>query len=1275
MRILIALFFGLVFATSACADDRTRLEAFLEDNLSGAGREVRIVGFRGALSSQATVDSLTIADAEGVWLTLDGVTLDWTRSALLSGALEVNALTATRVTVVRLPEGQASALPVPEAAGFALPELPVSMRIGRIAAPEIVLGEAVLGTPVTGSLEASGALSGGEGRGSLTILRTDDGPEGRIALTASFANSSRQLLFDLDAEEGADGIAATLLGLPGRPAVGLRIAGNGPLSDFSADVTLASDGVERLAGTLVLQALRDGGTGFTADIGGDLAPLFLPEYATFFGDALRLQTAGMRGPDGRFDLSAFDLQARTFAVSGQLALAADGLPERVALALDLADPTGAPVLLPAYGRPTRVDSAALTISYDRPAGEAWTLRGTLRGLDRPDLRLASVTLDGSGRIGRRQGGRAAVGGTLKVEASGLSPRDAALAEAVGPAIAARAVFSWLEGSDGFRLGRGEVAGADYGATFAGTVQGLSDGFRLDGRGEVRAEDLSRFAAVAGRPLAGRLSARVVGTGSPLGGDFDIEAALDGQDVAVGQSEADGLLRNASRVRLSVVRDTAGTALRDLAIEAGGGTVAARGRIATAGSDIEATFDLPDLAVLGVDYGGGIRASATFRGTAEAGSITLDGTLQDLTAGIPALGGLLRGATRLSLAADLSGGAVTLLRAEAANPQATLSATGRLDPAGNDLKVTAALADLEALGTGWRGALSAEAALTGAAGAERVVVAGTGRSLRLGNPELDRLLAGDTTLSADLTRAEERLIITAARLANPQVTLTASGTADGTASEITVDGRLANLALLVPEFPGVLSLTGTVAQGGSGYGLDLRLQGPGRIAATVAGQVAPGLGRADLRLSGTALAALANPFLGQRSLSGEAAFDLRLNGPLALASLSGPVRLSGGRLSDPDVPFSLTGITATANLAGGAAQVTAAAQSTSGGSVAAEGRIGLQPPLEANLGVTLQGLRLRDPRLYDTRADGRVRLTGAMAGGGQIAGEIALSATELRIPEASLAGSGPLPDLRHRREPGAVRDTRRKAGLLEGDGGAGLGGGADGPVFGLDIVVSAPSRIFLRGRGLDLEMGGALRLGGTTAAVVASGAFELIRGRLDILGKRLEITEARLDLQGDLVPTIRAAATTQSDGDQVGVEIEGPATAPTVRFTSAAGLPEEEVLARLLFGQGLDNISALQAAQLAGAIATLAGRGGDGIVGRLRKGFGLDDLDIQTDGEGGATLRAGRYLSDNIYSGIELAPGGKSRVNLNLDLRDGVTVKGSVDSDGQTGIGIYLENDY
>jgi translocation and assembly module TamB len=165
------------------------------------------------------------------------------------------------------------------------------------------------------------------------------------------------------------------------------------------------------------------------------------------------------------------------------------------------------------------------------------------------------------------------------------------------------------------------------------------------------------------------------------------------------------------------------------------------------------------------------------------------------------------------------------------------------------------------------------------------------------------------------------------------------------------------------------------------------------------------------------------------------------------------------------------------------------------------------------------------------------------------------------------------------------------------------------------------------------------------------------------------------MQGELVPFVRIVADTQTDTAVVGIVIEGPATNPVVAFTSSPELPEEEVLAQLLFGQNLQTLSPLQALQMANAVATLAGRGGEGIVGRLRRGFGLDNLDVKTDADGTASLTAGKYLTEKVYSEVTVDQVGKSQINLNLDISKDIKLRARTGSDGESGVGVFLEKDY
>ena len=86
--------FGAPAQDASEEEDKGFLTNWLEENLSGGGREVTIEGFQGALSSEATIDKLTIADDEGIWITVEDAVLDWNRSALLRGNLQVTQLSA-----------------------------------------------------------------------------------------------------------------------------------------------------------------------------------------------------------------------------------------------------------------------------------------------------------------------------------------------------------------------------------------------------------------------------------------------------------------------------------------------------------------------------------------------------------------------------------------------------------------------------------------------------------------------------------------------------------------------------------------------------------------------------------------------------------------------------------------------------------------------------------------------------------------------------------------------------------------------------------------------------------------------------------------------------------------------------------------------------------------------------------------------------------------------------------------------------------------------------
>ena len=183
------------------------------------------------------------------------------------------------------------------------------------------------------------------------------------------------------------------------------------------------------------------------------------------------------------------------------------------------------------------------------------------------------------------------------------------------------------------------------------------------------------------------------------------------------------------------------------------------------------------------------------------------------------------------------------------------------------------------------------------------------------------------------------------------------------------------------------------------------------------------------------------------------------------------------------------------------------------------------------------------------------------------------------------------------------------------------------------------------------------------------------GIVDIENQRITFDEGRVSLVGDLDPFIDFVARTESDDITVFITVRGRVSDPQIEFSSQPGLPQDEVLARLIFNRSIGELSALQIAQLAAAAAELAGGSNTSLLGSLRNATGLDDLDIVTNSKGETAVRAGRYIEENVYLGVEAGAQGSTRGTINLDITEDLKARGSVGSDGDSSIGLFYEKDY
>ncbi|WP_272004874.1 translocation/assembly module TamB domain-containing protein [Roseovarius sp. ZX-A-9] len=1254
--ILVALVLCLPAVVTAqdSADDKGYLTRLLQDSLGGEGRVVDITGFRGALSSEATIDKVTVADKDGIWLTLTDLTLQWTRSALLRGELDVQTLSAKKIVLSRAPKEKNDGLPAPEAEPFSLPELPVSIKLDTLKVDEIIIGAPLLGEELRLSLKASAMLAGGDASVDLSARRLDD-KRGTFNFKAKFAEASQMLNLDLALSEAAGGIASRLLDLPGRPSVDLIVAGEGPLDDFASDIELKSDGEKRLSGQVILSAVKaraggdDPARQFSANLGGDVTALLAPKYRPFFGDDVIMRVAGQREPDGALTLSDLRLTAQEVSLTGALALNAEQWPTQIALEIELGG-RGATVL-PIPGPQTKVGHAALNITYAADRSNAWTARFDVSELARAGIGIGTLQLAAGGVLEGDVGTLGRVTADVRFAAEELSLADPALAEAVGPNLVGTFSMSYLEG-ELLKLTGLDLRSASAQLTGAADIDALQSGFKTDLEAELTTSDLSKFSRLVEQPLSGAAKLGLNGTVA-LGGQFDLSIIGTATDLGVGQAQADTLLRGKTALNITARRGTEGTVLERAEIVNEQVALSATGRFATDDSEASYALRLAEfgeieprlpgpLTVHGkaVQDAVGWRVDLTASGPLEARAkiaglvtgpdarIRFDAGVPDINPLVPAYSGAV--ALNGTLGQSPEG---WLIDTELRGPYGlTGEVEGRVTGKEPNFYFDARLPDVRPLVPGYSGPLAATGTLEETSDGWQV----------------DTDISGPYGLTADV-----------------------EGTVTGAAPAFRYTARLPDIRPFVPEIAGVLTLDGTAQQTGEGWTIDTALAGPGGTNARVAGTIASGE-QMNLTASGSVPLGLSEPFLRPRSLQGQATFDLALNGAPGLGALSGTISTSGARFSAPLLLIALTGIDARAEIAGGRADLSLSANVANGGRLSVSGPVQLTGAMPADLRVSLAEVVVTDSLIYHTRVSGALDVNGPLQGGARIAGRLSLGKTSISIPSTGITSFGSLPPITHVNVPAAARQTQQRAGV-----GSGAGGeeGRPGPVYPLDVTISAPSRIFVRGRGIDAELGGELRLTGTTADIISAGRFDLVRGRLDVLEKRFNLDEGRVLLQGDFDPYLMFVARTDTGNGTASVTIEGPASSPEVSFSSVPDAPQDEVLSQIFFRRDLTELSPLQAAQLASAVATLAGKGGEGVVSRLRRKIGVDDLDVTSDEDGNTGLRVGKYISDNVYTDVTTSSGGGGAISLNIDLSKSVTARGSVDSENESKLGIFFQKDY
>jgi translocation and assembly module TamB len=1233
---------------------------------------VQLSGLAGRFPDDLQLARLQLGDGSGRWLDAEGITLRWSPLRLLRRQVRVETLRAERLDIERAPIPEKPSPPSSPGSWWR------GLELGQLEVPQLTLGAALAGTPAALSVRASGHLNHADDT-SIDLVATQSNGSGRYTLTyrADADGLGGELLLD----EPTDGPLAHVLQVPDLGAIHVagKLAGAREMPRVELDAALgalrgSADGTvdwRQRTADLTFSA-RSGEMAPRADLGwrqlsidgrwqgGIAAPT-----ATATTVIAGLRAAGSRIESLRAEAGSDAGKARATAQVTGLQIPGDH-PQLFA---------DAPLQLQAdtdlRARPRRV---AFTLAHPllQARGDAIFAGKTEvnAALQLPRLEtlaaLAGMPLTGTASLAVRYAGSGAEGsvnadGSLRVTGGG-----APLPALIGGDGKLKVAVAWNAAR--LRIDEARFTGIDLTANASG------------GRSERGEWDLTWRAAVADlMPLYTALQGKASADGRLRGAGADLRAEA--------RIQADASISGSPRAPLEATLTATHLTTQPEA------SLDVRGMLDAAPLQLTVALRRDAARTVHVQVSRGEWKSARL-----SGQMDWPATDKTATAAPPLPGGRLE--LRIARLEDLNRFTGQSLPGQLTvrldSPRSGSTLQWQVDAQNLQFQAMSADAQIRATGSFEQLALNAAVQLRGAPGGDAQLVSTAAlnlpqkqvtlntlridyqkQRLQLRSPaQIDfaegiavqnlRATWQDAQIQADGRVMPTLAVRASLRDLSPALFAPHLQAAGIDAAQLPAEGKLTLMATLsgsMAEPHGTIALQAADLRWRSGIAAavpalnvtantELQGRGPAKVSAQVRSGTGTELsvngqvpmepqGALALHLQGRADLGLANGFLeaGGRHASGQATLDAMVSGTLAEPQISGNAGITNGELRDYVQGIRLTAITASFEARERTLQITRFDAKAGRGQVSGSGTIGvLQSGLPIDVKFAFGNAEPIASNLITAQLDGELQLRGKLQERLDLTGTLQVRRAEVTIPNALPVTVATLDVRRPGQKKPAPAPSRFD--------------------LGFDLTVNAPQGVFVRGRGLDAELGGQLHLGGTQETPQVGGGFELREGRFSMVGKRLDFQSGRVSFTGEGIarqfdPSLDFIASNISSGVTSTLKISGYADAPVITLESSPELPQDEVLSHLLFGTSVTQLSAFQLAQMAAAVASIGGvgNGGAGALLGLQRSLGLDRLAVGGSGTdtAGATVEAGRYISRRIYVGTKQSTAGGTQAEVEVDV--------------------------
>lgn len=1278
--------------------------------------QVILTGLSGPIPRHIALDRLELRDDDGAWLTLNKARLDWDWGRLLAGEIKLDRLSAEQIAVNRLPPPSSTAKPQKS------PSLPLAVAIDNLTVGRLELAEPVAGSAASLNITGSAALAAiDQVTVSLLLRRLDSHDQYR--LDASVTPAEVAILASI--KESQHGLLASLAKLPQPYPFNLDARLQGPWSTVDSHVQLKF-------GPLQAEALGQVdfyGANTQLNITAQSSNLQLLPNLSWQSLALAGQVSGsIRQANANAKLDIQQLSVAETEI-GKINLAVNSLAGQIHLSGDVsqlksaqlpADPLqNHPLKLSADFDSTQPDKS-LDFILQHPA---FTADGKVSLADQAQANvnlafanlqpLAILTgLDWQGKAefklnSLRQGQTTVIdgGGTLTLTAGdkllqGLLGKQTGLSVNASINEAGAELASFALKSNNLNLhaqGKAQATSLTFGYDISlqdlAALGAAAGKLALQGQIHGQPDDFAVTADLTGtlgyqangqrfpaKPVTGKM--RLNHLPKAADGQLDGKLWLAGSplDWVITAKTFNGLQVAIERVNWQSARLQGQLTVPPAADFAVGKLGFTMSRLA----DLQPLLGLPLSGSIDgtfatrLDQG---QPAATLQIQAErlglednlsVKQITLALSVNDLL-NLPRLDGKLNlgGINSETIGGDMQLAIAGPLSALKLQWDAALT-----DPADHPIKLTAsALAnaagqrlEIGQFRADWRQQTAVlleplRLNFTNGVSLER---------LRLGLKQATLELAGQISPKLDLTASLERLPADLLALAAPGLEASGSlggnarltGTFDKPAGHIEFnanDVKLRSQQFSLPPIQLTVKalLDGAQADlsGHASAGADTNINLNGQI---------PLVKNAPLELHGAANVNLkfTDPLLtaSGRRVRGQAKLTADLTGSLAELRYTGHLQLDKTELRDYTLGLNITNITALAQADNGLIRLDQFQSRAGQGQISAQGSVNLaETAMPVDLTITARNAQLLASDRLSVNLNSDLNLKGQVQGKSSLLGSVLVNRAEIRVPE---------------RLPATIAVLK-----MESDETQAPPPAKSNAKLGLDLVISAPGSIFVRGRGLDAELHGTVRLTGLAGQPHPEGAFKLRRGEFRLAGKTLSFSEGSVSFDGGSLvdPSLNFVASSGSDNITATLTVGGTASKPKISLSSVPALPQDEILARLLFNRSSANLSVTEMVQIGSALASLTGVDsglGDPLE-DVRTGLGLDRLSV------GTSLEGGRYLAPGVYLGAKQGfTGNNPQATIQIDLTKQLKLEATVGPGATTGntpntnsVGIIYQYDY